>query len=326
MTNPLVAQGDPTKSTEGAGILHDAAEVLDAANKGNWTEGLMNAAGAAMGVAGFLADPLAGLVSMGFGWLTGDQETLDGMSKTWGNVSNHLEEVSSDLKQWVGTDASQWLGAEFRAYEGWGKDRAETYGAVAAGAQSISVLVNLCKTIMNVVRGIVRDLISEAVGKLISICLRWAPAVAAFGAGVAGAIAECIPTAIKYANKALEWCKKLTKAFSNATGLFKNLEGALGKAIKSLSDKGDAAVGAIKNWSTAQALTTKATNLDALKYGVAEAKKVIVDGVSGLPKDIVPKLGLDLAKEAGKVFDSKQGEWFDFRWLDSEQKKENTGG
>jgi hypothetical protein len=333
VSNPLIAQGDGTKLTEGAGLLHDAAEVLDAAGKGNWTEGLMNFAGGAMGVAGFLADPLAGLVSMGFGWLmehvsflhepldwlTGDQETLDGMSKTWGNISNHLEQVSTDLKDWVGTDSGQWLGREFRAYEGWGKDRAETYGSVATGAQAISVLVNLCKTIMNVVRGIVRDLISEAVGKLVSICLRWAPAVAAFGAGVAGAIAECIPTAIKYANKALEWCRKLTKAFSNATGLFKNLEGTLGEAIAALSKKGDDAVRGLQNWGVAQALTTKATDLDALKYGVAEAKKVIVDGATGVPKDIVPKLGMDLGKEAGKVFDSGKGEWFDFRWLEGQR-------
>ncbi|MGI5501095.1 hypothetical protein [Lentzea sp. CA-135723] len=202
----------------------------------------MNAAGGAMGVAGFLADPLAGLIGAGFGWLiehvpflrepldwlTGDQQQLDSMSKTWGNVANHLDQVSTDLEQWVKTDAGRWSGQEFRAYETFGVDKADTY---ASGAQGISVLVNVCKTILNVVRGIVRDLISEAVGKLISICVRWAPAMAAFGAGVAGVIAECTATAVKYANKSLGWCKKLSKAFSNATGLFGKLENVFQGAV-----------------------------------------------------------------------------------------------
>lgn len=337
MSNPLIAQGEATKATEGAGLLHDVVETVDAVGKGNWTEGIMNAAGGAMGVAGFMADPLAGIISMGFGWLmehvdflhepldwlTGDQEQLDSMSKTWGNVSNHMEQVSTDLKQWVATDAGQWQGQEFREYEGWGTDRAETYASVAAGAQGISVLINVCKTILNVVRGIVRDLISEAVGKLISICLRWAPAVAAFGAGIAGAVAECIPVAVKYANKALGWCKKLSKAFSNATGMFKKLEGAFEKAIQFLSKKGDDAVRGVQNWAVAQALTTKATNLDALKYGLSEAKTGLVDGLKNAPKDSIPKLGVDLGKEGAKVFDSVVGNLFD---SGPDQKKEKQGG
>lgn len=325
MTNPLKVAGEETKATEGLGLAHDAAETFSAISQGNWAEGLMNAAGGAMGVAGFLADPLAGLIGAGFGWLiehvpflrepldwlTGDQEQLDSMSKTWGNIANHLEHVSTDLKQWVKTDTGQWAGDEFRAYETFGVDKADTYRSVATGAQGISALVNVCKTILNVVRGIVRDLISEAVGKLVSICIRWAPAMAAFGAGVAGAIAECTATAVKYANKALGWCKKLSKAFSNATGLFSKLENVFQGAMNALNKLSKGVRGGATNFSVANAITSKATNLDALKHGANEAKKHIVDGVKSAPADSVPKLGVDLGKEAGKVFDSQSGNLFD---------------
>lgn len=325
MTNPLKVEGESTKATEGLGLFHDAAETVSAISQGNWAEGLMNAAGGAMGVAGFMADPLAGLISAGFGWLiehvpfleeplnwlTGNQEQLDSMSKTWGNISNHLDQVSTDLKQWVKTDAGQWQGQEFRAYETSGTDRADTYASVAQGAQGISVLINICKTILNVVRGIVRDLISEAVGKLVSICIRWAPAMAAFGAGVAGAVAECTATAVKYANKALGWCKKLSKAFSNATGLFGKLDNVFQGAMNALTKFSKGVRTGATNFSVANAIVSKPTNLDALKYGAAEAKKHLVDGIKEAPASSVPKLAVDLGKEAAKVFDTQKGNLFD---------------
>lgn len=183
------------------------------------------------------------------------------------------------------------------------------------------MLVNVCKAILNVVRGIVRDLISEAVGKLISICVRWAPAMAAFGAGVAGAIAECTAAAVKYANKALGWCKKLSKAFSNATGLFGKLENVFQGAMNALTKLSKGVRTGATNFSVANAITSKATNLDALKYGASEAKMHIVDGVKSAPADSVPKLGVDLGEEAGKVFDSQSGDLFD-----SEPEQQKQGG
>ncbi|MEU3643638.1 hypothetical protein AB0E59_09705 [Lentzea sp. NPDC034063] len=277
MTNPLKVEGEATKATEGLGLAHDAAETFSAISQGNWAEGLMNAAGGAMGVAGFLADPLAGLAGAGFGWLvehvpflrepldwlTGDQEQLDSMSKTWGNIANHVEQVSTDLRQWVKTDSGQWTGEEFRAYERFGVDKADTYGSVATGA------------------------------------------------GVAGAIAECTATAVKYANKALGWCKKLSKAFSNATGLFSKLENVFQGAMNALTKLSKGVRTGATNFSVANAITSKATDLDALKHGVSEAKKHVVDGVKSAPADSVPKLGVDLGKEAGKVFDSQSGNLFD---------------
>lgn len=333
--NPLVRKGDDTPATEGAGLFHDVTEAVKGFSDGNWAEGLLNLASAAGDVATALTDPLAYLFSAGFGWLmehvsflkepldwlTGDQTALDGMAKTWQSVGSYLGEVQTDLTDIVNKDAGQWQGDDSTKYRTFGIDRADTYGAIGTAASGMGILITICRTILKVVRDIVRDLISEAVGKLISICLRWAPAVAALGAGIAGAIAECVPTAVKYAQKCIEWCRKLTKAFGKAGGLFKKLDDVLANASTNLAKRGDDFVTVLKQGANADiARAMKDFNfVDMMKDAGAGAKKVIVDGVTGLPKDIGPAMAEEFRKEGAKIVDN--GGWKSWRELKEEEEK-----
>lgn len=338
--NPLLIKGSPTPGTEGARLFHDVTEAVKGFSDGNWAEGLLNVASAAGDVASALVDPLAYLLSAGFGWLieyvpflqepldwlTGDQTALDGMAKTWQSVGSYLDEVSTELKDTVNKDAGQWQGDDSTAYRQFGTDRADTYGAIATTASGIGILITICRTILKVVRDIVRDLISEAVGKLVSICLRWAPAMAALGAGIAGAIAECVPTAVKYANKCIEWCRKLTKAFSKAGGLFKKLDDVLANASTNLAKRGDDLVTAIKQGANTDiARAMKDFNFgEMMKDAGAGAKKVVVDGLTGLPKDLGSNMGMEFAKEGGKIVDN--GGWKSWRELKEDEKEEYGEG
>ncbi|MGW6935350.1 WXG100 family type VII secretion target [Lentzea sp. NPDC054927] len=331
--NPLVRKGEDTPATEGAGLFHDVTEAVTGFADGNWAEGLLNLASAAGDIGKMLTDPLAYLFSAGFGWLmehvsflkepldwlTGDQQTLDGMAQTWSSVSSYLDEISTDLKDAVNKDAGQWVGKDSEKYREFGADRADTYGAVGTAARGMSILITICKTILKVVRDIVRDLISEAIGKLISICLRWAPAVAALGAGIAGAVAEAVPTAVRYAQKCIEWCRKLTKAFSKAGGLFKKLDDTLASASVNLAKRGDDFVTVLKQGANADiARAMKDFNVGGmLKDAGAGAKKVIVDGVTGLPKDIGPAMAEEFRKEGSKIVDDRG--WKDWRELKKEE-------
>ncbi|GLZ31933.1 hypothetical protein Lesp02_41210 [Lentzea sp. NBRC 105346] len=344
-SNPLVRKGEETAATEGAGLFHDATEAVKGFSEGHWAEGLLNAGGAIAGVAGFMVDPIAGLISAGFGWLiehvdflrepldwlTGDQQTLDGMSKTWSSVSSYMEETATLLKDAVQRDTASWQGKDSENYREFGVERADVYGTVSTVARGMSMLITLCKTILKVVRDIVRDLISEAVAKLISICIRWAPAVAAFGAGVAGAIAEAVPTAIKYANKALDWCRKLTKAFGKAGGLFKHLDSLLERAQKFLTKSGDNLAATFKATQAADArrvndyVNRGDTGIPFGMIGrdaVKEAKQVVIDGTTGLPGQFLRKEGLEFGKEVAKGFDQWQesgSPWKTWRELKQEE-------
>ncbi|MGW6449794.1 hypothetical protein [Lentzea sp. NPDC055074] len=338
--NPLIRKGQDIPKTEGAGLFHDVTEAVSGFSDGNWAEGLLNLASAAGDIGKMLTDPLAYLFSAGFGWmfehisflkepldwLTGDQQTLDGMAQTWSSVSSYLDEISTDLKKAVDNDAGQWVGRDSAKYREFGADRADTYGAVGTAARGMSILITICKTILKVVRDIVRDLITEAIGKLISICIRWAPAMAALGAGIAGAVAEGVPVAVRYAQKCIEWCRKLTSAFGKAGGLFKKLDDVLANASVNLAKRGDDFVTVLKQGVNADiAREMKNFNVGAmLRDAGAGAKKVVVDGVTGLPKDIGPAMAEEFRKEGAKIVDNRG--WKDWRELKADQDEEERGG
>jgi len=299
MTNPLVATdaADGASALDGAGILQDFWDAGADCVDGKWAEGLLNAGFGAAGVAEFVADPIAGLASAGVGWLiehvsflrepldwvVGDQAALEDMASTWGNISKEMDSVGEDLTKDVEGYAPGWQGDGADAYRAFAKDRAATYAGVAKGANAMSTLVGFCKTILGVVRTIIRDLISECVAKLISIACRYpGPAV------VAGAVAEGVPTAVKYANKAMEWINKLVRAFDKAKALFKRLTDIFArvktaltpKALKKLAGGGETvAAGAKKEFDFAQSVAKHWDDApksvgDVLKEG---GKKVTAD-------------------------------------------------
>ncbi|WP_328446771.1 WXG100 family type VII secretion target [Amycolatopsis sp. NBC_00438] len=234
--NPLIKTDaeDDRSALEGAGLFQDFWDAGTAVADGNWTEGLANAAFGAGGIAELVADPIGTLASAAVGWameffpwlrepldwLTGDQTALENMVGTWENVGKELEKISTDLQDTVKKDSENWTGPSADAYRAFTDDRAATYAGVATGANAISKLVEICKTILSVVRSIVRDLISECVGKLISIACRYpGPALPA------GMATEGTAEAVKTGSKCMEWIKKLVKAFKKAQELFHRISG-----------------------------------------------------------------------------------------------------
>jgi hypothetical protein len=129
-----------------------------------------------------------------------------------------------------------------------------------------------------------------------------------------------VPKAVAYANKALEWCRELTKAFSKASLLFKKLDDVLGKAQAVLTKRGD-------DFATVLRESAEARHVGDFSWGgmaedaLGEAKKVVVDGVTGLPKDIGPALGEEFLKEGSKVVDN--GGWESWRELKAKQDEED---
>ncbi|MEV6827523.1 hypothetical protein [Amycolatopsis sp. NPDC051102] len=238
--NPLIKTdaADDRSALEGAGLLQDFWDAGTAVADGNWAEGLVNAGFGATGIVGLVADPIGTLASAAVGWameffpwlrepldwLTGDQTALENMVGTWENVGKELEKISTALQDTVKKDSATWEGASADAYRAFAEDRAATYAGVATGADAISKLVEICKTILSVVRSIVRDLISECVGKLISIACRYpGPALPA------GMATEGTAEAVKTGSKCMEWIKKLVKAFKKAQDLFHRITGIFGR-------------------------------------------------------------------------------------------------
>jgi len=246
--NPLIKTdaAQDESSLEGAGILQDFWDTGAKISSGDWAEGLANFVNGASGLADLVADPIGTLAASAFGWiiehvpflrepldwLVGDQVALDNMIGTWENIGKELESVSEDLSKATDRDSANWTGQAADAYRAFAKNRADLYAGIASGANSIGTLVSVCKMILAVVRTIVRDLISECLGKLVSIAMRYpGPAMPA------GIAAEGTPKAISYAQRCLGWIKKLTKAFDKAKELFKRLTDGFDKIKDALTPK-----------------------------------------------------------------------------------------
>lgn len=69
MTNPLIAQAPSTERAAGAGFFDSADSAAQAIDRGDWAEGLLNVGAGGLDMLGLAADPLAGLLSAGAGWV-----------------------------------------------------------------------------------------------------------------------------------------------------------------------------------------------------------------------------------------------------------------
>ncbi|MDX3194183.1 hypothetical protein PV458_37805 [Streptomyces sp. MN03-5084-2B] len=332
--NPLIKTdaADDRSAWEGAGLFQDFWDAGTAVADGNWTEGLLNAAFGVGGLVEFVADPIATFASAAVGWameffpwlrepldwLTGDQVALENMVGTWENVGKELGKISTDLQDTVKKDSAAWEGASADAYRAFAEDRAATYAGVATGANAISKLVDICKTILAVVRSIVRDLISDCVGKLISIACRYpGPALPA---GMAG---EGTAEAVKTGSKCMGWIKKLLKAFKKAQELFhrigdifRRVKGALKRGAENLPGPLKKVGGLIKN----EPRDTR-TFLEKVRdeRPVREKLRDTVSSDKSLGENL-KDLGTEIRKDTRKEFGEKFGE--DFRkdlWDDAKK-------
>jgi hypothetical protein len=275
-----------SSALEGAGMAQDFWDAAAKAADGDWTEGLLNLGFGAAGVAEFLSDPIAGLASMGLGWLIehveflrapldwviGNQEQLEVMQETWSGISDEVEGVAKDLAEAVKADSAEWVGEGADAYRAFAAELGDLYSGVAGGAKAVSVLIEVCKSILNVVRSVLRDLLTECIGKLISILMRY-PGPAA-PAGLAGeGTAEIVSTGTRMS----EWLRKLMRAFQRGIQHFHDLSGLFKVVGRKL--------------------------LDALKDAGHAAPGIFKDGVEELPKAVKEEAGKEAGKKTAGAYD-----------------------
>lgn len=232
VANAKASSGKDQSALDGAGMAQDLWDAGNKFSEGKIFEGFGNLVGAGMDVSGFVQDPMAALVSMGMGWLmehvsflkepldmlTGDQQSLDVMVKTWEGVSNHIEEASTELAGYVKADSALWVGEGTESYRAFATNLGDMYSGVAGGAKAVSIAIDTCKSVLNIARAIVRGLIGDFVGKLISIMLRY-PGPAA----PAGLAAEGMPAAVQTGGKIMKYVRQVIDAFKEAAQKLKNL-------------------------------------------------------------------------------------------------------
>lgn len=262
---------------EGAGAIQDLVGGVEKLVQGDWTEGLLSlgSAGVDVGMIAAGGNPFESLLSWGFGWIiehvdflkepldyvTGDQDALDLEAQKWTAISKEVQKMAEELTDEVRKNCMSWEGPAADAYRQYVQEQLDSYRALSDAAATAGSVVEICKTILDVVRTLIRDLITDTLAKIIFILLRYPPP------GYPGALAgEGVPFAVRQATKAMGQVKRLMKAFSNAKAI-------LGKI-------GDA--------------------LTAIARGFGKYAKDVGQGLGRMAKEILPDLGGAAVKEAVK--------------------------
>ncbi len=230
---------------EGAGAIQDYYGGIEKLVQGDWTEGLLGLGSAGFDAASMIAsggNPLETLMSWGFGWviehvdflkepldwLTGNQDALDLEVQKWTTISKKVQETAEQLTAEVRKNTGDWTGSVANRYLEYVQDQLNAYRALSDAARDAGAVVEICKIILDVVRTLIRDLITDTLAKIVFILMRYPPP--GYPAALA---AEGVPFAVKQSQKSLTQVSKLQRAFLKA----KELLGALGEVLLDLMKK-----------------------------------------------------------------------------------------
>ena len=266
MTNPLVAQKkDSTTAISGISILEAGQDLKQGIESGDWAATVLGAAGTAMEALAFVADPFGSILAAGVGWLmehvrplkealdklAGDPDQITAHSDTWANIAKEVGSVSADLSSQVKADIQSWTGPGADAYRKQADEVAKTLEGAAQACDGASSGVKTAGDVVAAVRMLVRDIIAEVVGHMVSWALQ---VIATLGIGLAWVVPQVVNLVAKTAKQIAELIKNLTKAL-----------GDLGKLLGKAGDLFADATKGLKSLKSGEKATPK--KLDDLPAG-----------------------------------------------------------
>jgi hypothetical protein len=234
---------------EGAGAVQDVFGGAEKLLNGDWTEGLLSLAGAVPDIVEVIKNPLETLMSWGFGWIiehvdflkepldwvSGDQDALDLEVQKWLEVGKYVKTTAETLTDEVQKNCMEWSGAAADAYRAYVQKQLNGYREIVRLAELAGNIINICKTVLSVVRTIIRDLITDTLAKIVMIIARYPPP--AYPAALA---AEGVPFAIEKSTEAMTWAEKLMRVLLRAKSMLMDFYKNVGDLLK----KGDVFEGA----------------------------------------------------------------------------------
>lgn len=234
MANPLVAQRqDSTSPLAGTFLLEDGEQLVGAFNSGSWVSGGMAAFAAVGDAASMIADPIGSLIAMGAGWVlehvhpldqwldefTGDADQVAAYAQTWGNINTQLSACSQQLAGYTRSDLSSMSGQTISAITALEADLGKLIEQAGKWASAMGQALNVAATLVQIVHDLVRDALSEIIGKFASAIIE---AVATAGLGIP-AIAAQISTSVA------TMTSRISTTVHKVIDSVKNLKGLLGK-------------------------------------------------------------------------------------------------
>src|SRR6201991_5107076 len=211
--------GTPSSGAQhnaGADLLKDIQSTAQAFEKGDWLSGGLGVVKVAMDVMDVAGDPLGAIGGAGLGWvlgaisflrepfdvLKGNSGSVSSSAQSWGSSGSSLASTA-DLFRQASTDQTRnWTGTAADGYRAASNNQANGIQALAQANQAVSGAMQQGGQAVAQARKSVMDLISEAVQKIIQICIEaLSKSWLSFGASIAMGIAQSVQKAVATAQK-----------------------------------------------------------------------------------------------------------------------------
>lgn len=232
MADTIVAPQTTTSTVTSPGtnqsqnLLAHIKSTSDAMDKGDVLGSAMGVANVAMDVIGIVGNPLGAISSAGVGWvlnavsflkepfdiLKGNPSAITGSSQSWLSAANSLTATADKYRQAAANQTKSWTGTAGDGYRTASSSQADGLEALAKASQSVSSAITQAGKAVAEGRKIVMDLISEAVSKIIQICIEaLASSWMSFGSSIAMGIAQSVQKAVSTAQKLVQKIQKVVQ-------------------------------------------------------------------------------------------------------------------
>ncbi|MER7082081.1 hypothetical protein SAMN02982929_02970 [Saccharopolyspora kobensis] len=244
--NPLVTQ--PQDSSEwytGIGIVEAVADVGAAIESGDWAQIGYAILGTGLEVLSAILDPIGTTVAWAVGWLieyvqpltdildwlAGNADAVAAHAQTWRNVGDSLQTTADALQADVARDTAGWTGAAADAYRARLATTTELIRAQSEAAKGLASGTEISGMLVGTIREVVRDLIADCVGRLVSWAIE-----AMTGVGIAVVAVQATARIARWGARIMEVVQKLLRALSNLLPLVRKLADLLTRIRKILNE------------------------------------------------------------------------------------------
>jgi len=207
-------------------LFQNIRTTANAIEQGDWMEAAGGVAKVALDVINMDGDPLGAIASSGVSWvlgavsflrepfqvLKGDAGSISSSSDSWNGACGNLNQSAQQYREASTSQTRAWAGNAADGYRAASNNQADGLSALSEASRGISQAVQQGGQLLASVRKAVMDLISEAVQKIIQICIEaLAKSWLSFGASVAQGIAQSVQKAVQTGQKLMQAIQKLVQ-------------------------------------------------------------------------------------------------------------------
>lgn len=182
----VAAPVDTTSDVAGTHLLESLVDLSAAIRSENWLDATLSGVGTVLDAAAAVMDPIGSLISAGLGWLmehmeplkgwlsdlTGDAGAVLGFAATWDNIAAELDLAAGDYTRVLRADVGGMSGAGVQAYVRHGEGVAADLRGLTSASSAVGSALRTASTVVQAVRELVRDALTDLVGAAISWTLQ----------------------------------------------------------------------------------------------------------------------------------------------------------